>query len=74
MGLTLDTAEGSISEPKDFAIETPDSNIKWGLPCWCSGWESACQCRGHRFEPWSGKIPRASAQLSPCATATEPAL
>ena len=27
------------------------------LPWWCSGWESACQCRGHRFGPWSGKIP-----------------
>ena len=20
---------------------------------------SACQCRGHRFDPWSGKIPHA---------------
>ena len=26
--------------------------------------ESACQCRGHRFEPWSGKIPHAAEQLS----------
>ena len=26
------------------------------------------QCRGHGFNPWSGK------QLSPCATTTEPAL
>ena len=45
-----------------------------GLPWWCSGQESACQCRGHRFEPWSGKIPHAVEQLSPCATTTEPAL
>ena len=44
-----------------------------GLPWWRSGWESACQCRGHRFEPWSGKIPRAAEQLGPCATAAEPA-
>ena len=22
--------------------------------------ESACQCRGHGFEPWSGKIPHAA--------------
>ena len=22
-----------------------------------SGWESACQCRGYRFDPWSGMIP-----------------
>ena len=33
---------------------------KWaGLPWWHSGWESACQCRGHGFAPWSGKIPHA---------------
>ena len=46
----------------------------WGLPWWRSGWESACQCRTHGFETWSGKIPHAAEQLSPCATATEPAL
>ena len=34
--------------------------IKGGLPWWRSGWESACQCRGHGFEPWSGKIPHAA--------------
>ena len=30
-------------------------------------------CKGHRFDPWSGKIPYAVEQLSLCATATEPA-
>ena len=45
----------------------------WGLPWWLSGWGSACQCRGHGFEPWSGKIPHAAEQLSPWATITEPA-
>ena len=44
-----------------------------GLPWWCSGWESACQCRGHGFEPWSGKIPHAVEQLGLWATTTEPA-
>ena len=48
-------------------------NMCQGLPWWCSGWESACQCRGHRFEPWSGKIPHATEQLGPWATITEPA-
>ena len=43
-----------------------------GLPWWRSGWESACQCRGHGFEPWSGKIPHATEQLGPWATTTEP--
>ena len=42
-----------------------------GLPWWHSGWESACQCREHGFEPWSGKIPHAAEQLSPWATTTE---
>ena len=45
----------------------------FGLPWWCSDWESACQCRGHGFEPCSGKIPHAVEQLSPWATTTEPA-
>ena len=44
-----------------------------GLPWWRSGWESVCQCRGHGFEPWSGKIPHATEQLGPWATTTEPA-
>ena len=33
--------------------------------------KSACQCRGHGFDLWSGKIPHAVEQLSPWATATE---
>ena len=44
-----------------------------GLPWWLSGWESACQCRGHGFKPCSGKIPHAVEQLGPWATTTEPA-
>ncbi|KAJ8794962.1 hypothetical protein J1605_018549 [Eschrichtius robustus] len=31
-------------------------------------------CRGHRFEPGSGKVPHAAEQLGPCATAAEPVL
>ncbi|XP_060996717.1 uncharacterized protein LOC133055585 [Dama dama] len=41
------------------------------LPSWLSGKESTLQCNGHRFNPWSGKIPHASKQLSPRATTTE---
>ena len=35
--------------------------VKWplGCPWWSSGWESACQCREHRFDPRSRKIPHA---------------
>ena len=42
-----------------------------GLPWWSSGEDSACQCRGHRSHPWSGKIPHAEGQLSLCAPTTE---
>ena len=44
------------------------------LPWWCSGWESACQCRGQGFDPWSGKIPHPAGQLSLCTATTKPAL
>ena len=45
--------------------KTETKNTDRGLPWWRSGWESACQCRGHGFEPWSGKIPHAAEQLGP---------
>ena len=48
-------------------------NKHLGLPRWRSGWESACQCGGRGFEPWSGKIPHAAERLGPWATTTEPA-
>ena len=53
-------------------VSTYVKKILQGLPWWHSGLESACQCRGHGFEPWSGKIPHAAEQLSPCTTTTEP--
>ena len=42
-----------------------------GRPWWSSGKESTCQRRGHRFYLWSGKIPHAKWQLSPCTATTE---
>ena len=45
-----------------------------GLPRWLSKKESACQCRRHRFHPWSGKVPHASKQLNPWATTIKSAL
>ena len=33
--------------------------------------ESARQCRGRAFNPWSRRIPQATEQLSPCTTTTE---
>ena len=31
-------------------------------------------CGGHGFDPWSGKIPRATEQLSLCTLTVEPVL
>ena len=52
-----------------------------GLPWRLSGKESTFQCRRHKFDSWSRKIPRASEQLSlcpqllrPCSRAQEPRL
>ena len=43
-----------------------------GLPWWLSGKEPTCQCRRHRFNPWSGKTLHAKGQLRLCATTIEP--
>ena len=38
---------------------------------WSSDKESACQCRGHRFNSWYRMISHAAEQLSLCAATTE---
>ena len=43
-----------------------------GLPWWLSGNKSTCQCRRHRFDPWSGEISQGAEILSRCATTVEP--
>ena len=49
----------------------PPKLASW-LPWWLSGKEPTCQCRRQGFNPWSGTIPQAAEQLSPCATTIEP--
>ena len=49
-------------------------NFPEGRAWWLSTKESACQCRRHGFNSWSGKIPHAPEQLGSCATTTEPVL
>jgi len=44
-----------------------------GLPWRLSGKDSTCQCRRHRFDPWSGKIPwRRKWQPIPIFLSVEP--
>ena len=45
-----------------------------GLPWWRSVENLPANAGDTGFEPWSGKIPHAAEQLSPCDTTTEPAL
>ena len=49
-------------------------NTSTGLSWWHGGCESACQCGGRGFGPWSGRIPHAAEQLGPCATTAGPTL
>ena len=59
---------------RTFLSPQKDKNLSLGFPWWLGGEESACQCRRHRFDPWSEKIPYAPEQLSPCTTTIEPVL
>ena len=45
-----------------------------GLPWWLSSEEPTCQCKRLESDPWSGRIPHAVEQLSPCGRTTEPVL
>ena len=47
-------------------------NAMLRLPRWLRGKESACQCRRHGFNFWSGRISHAEKQLSACATIIKP--
>ena len=71
--VALFTIAKTWKQPKCPSTEEWIKKMCHGLPWWRSGWESACQCREHGFEPWSGKIPHAAEQLGPWATTTEPA-
>ena len=64
---------GLLPDKRIISWKYPKSKMRSGLPWWRSGWESACQCRGRGFEPWSGKIPHAAERLGLWATTTEPA-
>ena len=64
-----------IFSPLNRHVETnseKDQTSYRGLPWWYNGQGSACTCRRLGFSLWSGKIPHAEEQLSPCATTSEP--
>ena len=49
-----------------------DIKLRWGLPGDLVVKSPSWQCRRHRFDPWSRKIPHAAEQLSLWATTIEP--
>ena len=55
-------------------IETVIKNLPTGAPLVVQWLRIRLPMQGHGFDPWSGKIPHATEQLSPGATTTEPAL
>ena len=63
-----------IKEEIKKYLETNDNENTMGASLVAQWLRIACQGRGHGFEPWSGKIPHAVEQLTPCATTTEPVL
>ena len=58
---------------KVISLKVTLKSLSFGLFWWPSGLEFACQCRGHGFGHWSGKIPHTLEQLNLCSTITEPA-
>ena len=61
----------SFTGPQPRGFLDGFSKLSPGLPWWLTGEESTCQCRGHGFDPWSGKIPHAQEQLSLCTATAE---
>ena len=51
-----------MPENKNLFLDFPDGTVD----------KNPCQCRGHRFDPWSEKIPHATGQLSPYTIPAEP--
>ena len=49
----------SVSLPAAGGARWPNSEMNERTSLGVQGLESACQCRGHGFDPWSGKIPHA---------------
>ena len=57
----------------ESAVDLHEYKESWipRLLWWSSGYEFTCQSRGHVFDPWSRKIPRAAERLSPRGTTAE---
>ena len=55
----------SLAVSPSWAPSQQQCQLTNRLPRRLSSEESACQCRRHGFEPWSGKIPHGAEHLGP---------
>ena len=62
------------SQLKRVLAAPSDSKTRTGVSLVAQWIKSAYQCRGHGFDPWSGKISLAAEQLSLRFTTIEPEL
>ena len=62
----LDTWRISVALIKSYVTIIHSKIVIMNFP---GGLESTCQCKRHRFDPWSRKIPYTKEQLSLCTTA-----
>ena len=79
MGMPVGIQKNSYQE---LSLLLTDIKFRWdyywneyqlGHPWWLSAEDSTCQCRRHRFDPWSGKIPwRRKWQPIPVFLSVEP--
>ena len=67
------TVQGTQNNPRLAALGWELQEQMAGTSLVVQWLESTCQRRGHRFSPWSGKVPQAMEQLSQYTTSTGPA-
>ena len=70
-----ESAEVNKRSARDGRLQSrgPSYFHLWSAPLRCAHWMRSlgtqeCQCKGHSFSPWPRKVPRATGQLSVCAT------
>ena len=69
--ISLDSGEASIISQLSAGGKALDDRVILGFPGGPVVKNPPCSAGGHRFDPWSRKIPRAMEQLSLCTKTIE---
>ena len=59
-GISLRRLNSHLEKAKVVVLGRRTKKKKKGFPGWLGGKGSACQCRRHGLDPWSGEIPNAA--------------